>query len=98
MVSVRFFPSGRRRAEVTEDVFHHDHRAVDDHAEIERSQRKQVRRDVTKIEKNRGEQQREGNRQRHDEGAAEVAEEQEENHHHERDTHTRLCKTVRVVL
>jgi hypothetical protein len=46
---------------VAHDVFHHDDGAVDDHAEIERAERKKIGRDVAEIEKNRGEEQGEGN-------------------------------------
>ncbi len=39
--------------DVTEDVLHDDHRAVHYHAEIERSQREEVRRHMTQIEADR---------------------------------------------
>ena len=45
------------KASVAQDVLDHDDRAVDDHAEIERAQREQVRGNVAQIEQNRGEQQ-----------------------------------------
>ena len=61
-----------RKLDVAHDVFHHDHGAVHDHAEIERAERKQIRRNVTEIEKNGGEKKCEGNRDRDDQRAANV--------------------------
>ena len=60
------------------DVFDHDHRAIDDHAEVERAEREQVGGDVAQVEADGGEQQREGNGERDDDGAAHIAEEEKE--------------------
>ena len=62
-------------AEVADDVFHHDHRAIHDHAEIERAKRKQIRRDVAEIEQDGGEQQGERNGDGDDQRAANVPQE-----------------------
>src|SRR5215467_2965926 len=70
-------------AEVPDDVFHHDHRSVHDHAEIQRSEREQVRGNVPQIETDRGEKQREWNGQGHDERAPGVPEEDEEDNNHQ---------------
>ena len=65
--------------DVAHDVFHHDHGAIHDHAEIECAERKQIRRNVAEIEKNGGEKQCEGNRDRDDQRAANVAQEDKKN-------------------
>ncbi len=72
-------------AQMAHDVFDHDHRAIDHHAEIERAQRQQVGRNMVQVEADRGEQQRERNGERHDERAAKVAEEQKQNHGNQND-------------
>src|SRR5882757_8112615 len=75
-----------RAVHVADDVLHHHNGAVDYHAEVKRSQRKQVSRDMAKIETNRGEEQGERNRQSDDDGSANVSEEQEEDDHHKDDS------------
>ncbi len=64
---------------VAKDVLDHHDRAIDDHAEVECAQREQVRGDMAQIEKDRGEEQREGNRDGDDQRAAHVAQEQKQN-------------------
>src|SRR5208283_740494 len=66
------------------DVFHHDHRAIHDHPEIECAQRKQVCRNVLQVQADGGEQQREGNRQRNDNCATNIAQ-QNEKHNDDQD-------------
>ncbi len=66
-------------AEMADDVFDHHDGALDDHAEVERAEREEVRRDVAEVETDRGEQEGEGDRDGDDERAAEVAEKQKEN-------------------
>src|ERR1039458_4183264 len=61
------------------DIFDHHHRAVDDHAEVQSAQREQVGGNVAEVEADGGEQQREGNGKRDDDGAAHIAEEEKEN-------------------
>lgn len=63
-----------RICRVAHDIFHHDHRPVDDHSEVERSERKQIRRDVIEIKKNRRKEQRERNRDRDNQRAPNVPE------------------------
>src|SRR5262249_22312500 len=63
---------------MAQDVLDHDHGAIDDHAEIESSQREEIRGDVPEIKKNRGEEQRKGDGDGDDEGAADVAEKQKQ--------------------
>ena len=70
---------------MTDDVLHHDHRAVHDHAEIERAQRQQVGRDMTEIEANGGKKQRERDGERNDQSAANIPQEEKENDHHQDD-------------
>ena len=65
-------------AEVADDVFDHDDRAVDDHAEVERAEREQVGGNVAQVEADGGEEQRERHGERDDERAAHVAEEEEQ--------------------
>ncbi len=64
--------------EVADDVFDHDDRAVDDHAEVECAEREQVGGDVRLVEADGGEDQRERNGEGDDDGAAGIAEEQEQ--------------------
>ena len=66
-------------AQVTNDVFNHHHGTINDHAEIERTQAEQVRRNMSQIETNGCKQQRERDGEGDDQRAAEIAEEQEEN-------------------
>ena len=70
---------------VAEDVFDHHDRSVDDHAEVERAEREQVGGNVAQVEKDRGEEQREGNGDGDDQRAAHVAEKEEENQRDEQD-------------
>ena len=65
------------------DIFDHDHRAIDHHAEIERAQRQQIGRNIFQAQADRSEEQREGNGQGDDERAAQIAEEQKQNHGNE---------------
>ena len=59
------------------DVLDHHHGAVDDHAEVQRSQRKQVGGNVVQVETGSGKQQRERNGAGNDECAAHIAEEEQ---------------------
>ena len=67
------------RREMADDVLDHHHRAVDHHAEIQRAQRKQVGGNVDQVKADGGEQQRKGNGERDNNGAAHIAQEEEEN-------------------
>ena len=67
------------------DVLDHHHRAIHHHAEIQRAQRQQIGRNLPEIEADRSEQQRKRNGQRHDQGAAHVAQEQEQDDGHKDD-------------
>ena len=60
------------------DVLDHHHRAFDDHAEIERAEREQVRRNVAQVQADGGEQQGERNGERDDQRAAHIAEKDEQ--------------------
>jgi hypothetical protein len=71
--------------QVPDDVFHHDDRAVNNHAKIERAEREKIGRNSFKSEARRGEQKRERDRQRDDECAAHIPEEQEEDDHYQND-------------
>ena len=64
-------------AHVPDDVFDHDHCAVDHHAEIQRTQREKVRRNVAQIQPDRSKQQGERNGQRDDESGTNVQQETE---------------------
>ena len=66
-------------AHVPNDVFHHDHRAIHHHSEIQRAQRKKIRRNVAQVEPDGGKEQRERNRQRDDESGTNIEKKQEEN-------------------
>ena len=65
------------------DVFHHDHGGIDEDSEIDRANRKQVRRCVLQVEAGEGEQQRQGNRDRHDQSRAHIVQEEDEHHDHQ---------------
>ena len=64
------------RRQLAEDVLHHDDRAVDDHAEVDRADRQQVGRNVRPVEADEREQQRERNRHRDDERRADAEQKQ----------------------
>ena len=68
------------------DVLDHHHRAFHDHAEIERAERQQIRRNSADLQANGGEQECERNGQRDDERAADVAEEDQQNHRYQNDS------------
>ena len=72
--------------EMADDVFDHDHGTVDDHAEVQRAERKQVGGNVAQIEADGREQQREGNGERNDDRAAHIAEEEEKDDCNENDS------------
>src|SRR5580658_6122927 len=61
-----------------DDVLDHDHGAVYNHAEVQRSEREQVGRNVIQVKAYRGEQKRERYRQCNDQCPANVAKEQEQ--------------------
>ena len=69
--------------QVANDVFDHDHRAVHHHSEIQRAQRKKVRGNLAQIEPDGSEEQGERNRERDDEGGANIAEKEEEDDRHQ---------------
>ena len=70
---------------MADDVLYHHDRAVHDHAEVERSQRQQVGRNMTEVETDRSEQQRKRNGERNDQCSANIAEEEKEDDHHQDD-------------
>ena len=65
-------------AEMADDVLDHHDRAVHHHAEVQRTERKQICRSVAQIQADGGEQQRKRHGEGDDECAAHVAEEEEE--------------------
>ena len=70
---------GLRMRESAHAVLHDHHRAVDDDAEVQRAQAHQVRADLLVVHHaGEGEQHRQRNDQRGDQGRADVAEEQEQ--------------------
>ena len=54
-------------------------RAVDDHAEVQCTERKQIGRNMAQVKADGGEKQRKGDGERDDDGAAHVAQEQKQN-------------------
>ncbi len=69
--------------DVANGVLHHDHRAIHHHAEIERTEGKQVGRNMADVEPDGGEQQRERNREGHDQSGADIAQEQQKHDGHQ---------------
>ena len=67
-----------RPVEMANDVLHHNHRAIHDHAEVQRAKREQVGGNTFEVETNGGKQQREWNGKGNDKGAADVAEKKKE--------------------
>src|SRR5580700_1417701 len=61
------------------DILNHHHRAIYHHAEVEGTKRQQVCRNVPQIQTDGGEQQCEGNGQRYDKCAANIAQQNENN-------------------
>src|SRR6266436_4182226 len=68
-----------RQAEVPHDVFNDHHGAVHHHAEIQCTQGEKIGGNVVEVETNGGKQQRKWNGQRHNNGAAKIAEKEEKN-------------------
>src|ERR1019366_6946307 len=69
--------------DVANGVLYHDDRAIHHHAEIERTEGKQVGRNMADVEPDGGEQQRERDSQGHDQIVVDIAEEQEKNDGHQ---------------
>ncbi len=65
--------------QVSDDVFNHHHRAIHHHAEIQRTEREKVRRNVTDVEADGSEHEREGNGECNNNRATHIAEEEKEN-------------------
>jgi hypothetical protein len=65
----------RARLEVAEDILDHDHRGIDDDAEVDRAERQQVGVLALQHQDDDGEEQRERNVDADDDGAAQIAEE-----------------------
>src|ERR1700733_12603209 len=72
-------------AEIADDVLHHYDRSIDDHPEVQRSQRQQVSRDMTKVQTDGGKQQRKRDCERDDERTANIPQEHKEDDHDEDD-------------
>jgi hypothetical protein len=68
--------------QMADNVFDHHHRAVDNHAEVQSPQRKQIRGDVPQVQADGSKKQRKGYRQRHDDCASDIAQEDEKDNHH----------------
>src|ERR1700733_7534043 len=64
-------------ARLADDCFHHHHRAVDHHSEVQCSQGEKVGRNVAQIEKDGREQQGERNGERDNEGSTNIEQKQE---------------------
>ena len=65
-------------AEVADDVLHHHHGAVHDHAEVQRAEREQVCGNIAQIQADCGEEQRKRNGEGDDDRAAHIAEKEEQ--------------------
>ncbi len=65
---------------MSNDVFDDHYRAVDHHAEIQRAQGEKIGGNFVEIEANGGKQQRKGNGERNNDGAANIAEKEEKNY------------------
>ena len=72
-----------RLGQFAKDVFHHDHGAVDDDAEVHRAERQQIGRNADPGQAEKSAEQRQRNHQRDDGGRAQVAEEQQQYQHHQ---------------
>src|SRR5580698_716537 len=68
---------------MADDVFDHHHRAVNDHAEIQSAQGKEIRRNVPQVQANGGKEQRKRYGQRDDDRRTRIAEEQEKNNYNQ---------------
>src|SRR5579883_1654065 len=84
------------------DVFNHDDRAIDDHPEVQRSQRQKVRRNMTQIQPYRSKQQRKRNRQGNDKRRAGVQKKYEkddadQNHAFDQVVHNRAQRVVQQI-
>src|ERR1700722_3782377 len=68
---------------MTDDVFDHHYRAVNNHAEVQGAQGKQIGRNMAQIQTDGGKKQCKWNRQSNDDGGTRIAEKQEKNNHHQ---------------
>ena len=78
MRSVGVLTSVGDASDVADDVFNHDDRAIDDHAEVERAERKQIGGNAFQVETDGGKQQRKRDGRGDNEGAADVAQKQKQ--------------------
>src|SRR5258708_1514447 len=83
---------GFRMTEVADDVFHHDHRAIDNHAEIQSAKRQEICRNALKPQTCGRKQQRKRNRQRDDQRTSGVAKKQKQNDHHQNDAFAEIVE------
>src|SRR5215831_10586763 len=77
---------------VAYDVLYHNNRAFHHHAEIERAQREEVRRDVAELKAGSCKQQGKRDRQSHDQGAADVAKKEEKDDDNKEDALGQIMK------
>ena len=75
-------PQGQLR-QSRDDVLGHDHRAIDDDAEVHRTQRQQVGRYAPQMQAEEGRQQRKRHHRRHDQCGAGVVQEQPQHQEHQ---------------
>ena len=73
--------------QLAHDVFHHDHRAIDDDAEVHRAQRQEVCRNANQGQAEKGRQQGQRNNGSHDQRGAQVPQKQKQD---QRDQHRAL--------
>ena len=72
--------------DMAQHVFDHHYGAVDDHSEIERAKREEIRGHVAQIKANGGEEQRKGNGQDDDQRRPDIAEEEKQNDRDQQDS------------
>src|SRR5580698_7719511 len=85
-------PMRIRTIQMANYVLHNHDRTINNHAEVKRTQRKKISRDVSEIKAYRSKQQREGNRERYDDRSADISEEQKQDDHDEEDAVTKIAK------
>ncbi len=78
--------------QMADDVLHHHHGAFDDHAEVQGAKAQEIGGDVAQVETDGGEEQSEWNRDRDDQGSAQIAEEQEQDKSDEKDAYGQVIQ------
>jgi hypothetical protein len=77
---------------VTKYILYHDHRTIHHHAEIQRTQREQIGRNMTQVEQDGGKEQGKGNCDGDNQRAAHIAQEEKQNQRDQQNATRQIAK------